>query len=60
MGTITGVGVSNHRDPTRAAKEAVKEAMEALSIKKPDFVFMFASVGYNQEKLVKVFGNSLN
>jgi len=53
MYTKAGVGMSHHRNPVMAGREAVETAMKTGDIQKPDFVFMFASVGYNQQALVK-------
>ena len=53
MGTTTGVGYSIHRNPAEAGKEAALKALEQAGIAKPDFVFVFATVGYNQEVLIR-------
>ena len=53
MGTTVGVGYSFHRDPAAAGKEAAQKALEQAKIDKPDFVFVFATVGYNQNILIK-------
>jgi len=53
MGTSVGVGYSFHRDPAVAGKEAARKALEQAKIDKPDFVFVFATVGYNQKVLIK-------
>jgi hypothetical protein len=52
MGTSVGVGYSFHRNPSEAGKEASLKAMEHAGIQAPDFVFVFATVGYNQELLI--------
>jgi hypothetical protein len=52
VGTRVGVGMSHHHNPKQAGKEAVEHAMKSGDIRTPDFVFMFASVGYNQEVLI--------
>lgn len=53
MGTQAGVGVSHHRNPKLAAQQACDAARTRASIEgRPDFVFMFASVGYPQQILV--------
>ena len=53
MYTNTGVGISHHRNPKVAAKEALNKALnDGQIIDNPDFVFMFATVGYNQQQLV--------
>lgn len=53
MGTKAGVGRSLHKNPQVAGKEAVEQALAHAAIGKPDFVFLFATVGYNQQALVK-------
>ena len=53
MSTKAGVGMSHHRNPMMAGREAVEMALKNGGIEKPDFVFMFATVGYNQPALVK-------
>jgi hypothetical protein len=52
MGTKAGVGMSHHRNPRVAGQEAAEKALEAAGLKQPDFVFMFASVGYDQRALL--------
>lgn len=49
-----GVGVSQHRNPKVAGRTAVEQALQqaGLAQDRPDFVFMFASVGYNQAALL--------
>ncbi len=54
MNIKAGVGTSYHRNVTVAGQEAVEQALQETGIEKPDFVFMFASTGYNQQKLVDV------
>ncbi|MBU0500935.1 MAG: FIST C-terminal domain-containing protein [Gammaproteobacteria bacterium] len=54
MFTKSGVGVSHHRNPKVAAREACEAALKRAGIEgHPDFVFMFASVGYDQRVLVE-------
>ena len=53
MGTTAGVGYSIHRNPSEAGKEAALKALQQAGIAKPDFVFVFATVGYNQEILIR-------
>jgi hypothetical protein len=53
VGTQAGVGMSHHRNPKRAAKEATEAALGQAGIEHPDFVFLFASIAYNQQVLVK-------
>lgn len=52
MAIQAGVGMSHHRNPKVAGQEAVQKALEAAGIEKPDFVFMFATDGYNQQALL--------
>ncbi|MER7578147.1 FIST N-terminal domain-containing protein [Streptomyces sp. NPDC126514] len=53
MTTTVGTGVSHHRNPRVAAQEAVREALATSGIITPSFVFVFATVGYNQHTLIK-------
>lgn len=53
MGTSVGVGYSEHRNPAEAGKEAAVLALERAGIAKPDFVIVFATVGYNQQVLIR-------
>ncbi len=53
MGTSVGVGFSVHRNPEEAGKEAAMKALEQGGFTKPDFVFVFATVGYNQQLLIR-------
>src|SRR5918912_3987935 len=48
-----GVGMSRHHDPNVAGREAAEQALEKAGIDKPDFVFMFASIGYDQHSLLR-------
>src|SRR5918992_3364562 len=48
-----GVGMSRHHNPTVAGREAAEQALEKAGISKPDFVFMFGSIGYDQRTLVR-------
>src|ERR671916_96212 len=48
-----GVGMSRHHNPTVAGREAAEQALERAAVDKPDFVFMFASIGYEQHSLVQ-------
>ena len=52
MGTLTEVGVSHQRNVVKAAQEAVKKAFLAAGTEEPDFVLLFASLGYDPEKLL--------
>lgn len=53
MGTSVGVGFSDHRNPLQAGKEAARKALGQAGVAKPDFVFVFATVGYNQPALIR-------
>ncbi len=53
MGLVTGVGFSNHRNPSEAGKEAALAALKDAGVEKPDFVFLFGTVGYKQEALLR-------
>ena len=53
MGTRVGVGFSRLRNPEAAGREAVSAALAQAGVDKPDFVFLFATVGYDQERLVR-------
>lgn len=52
METAVGVGYSVKRNPAEAGKEAAMKALAQAGIAKPDFVFVFATVGYNQKILI--------
>jgi hypothetical protein len=53
MGIQAGVGLSHHRNPQVAGQEAVRQALGAAGIEKPDFVFLFGTVGYDQHALLR-------
>jgi len=53
MATKAGVGMSRHHDPNIAGREAAEQALKKAGVSKPDFVFMFASIGYEQHSLVQ-------
>ena len=48
-----GVGMSRHHNPNVAGREAAEQALEKAGLEKPHFVFMFATVGYDQRSLVR-------
>jgi hypothetical protein len=52
MATRAGVGMSRHHNPNVAGREAAEQALEKAGVGKPDFVFMFATVGYEQRSLL--------
>jgi hypothetical protein len=51
--TKAGVGMSRHHNPNVAGREAAEQALEKAGVHRPDFVFMFASVGYHQRSLLR-------
>lgn len=53
MDTKAGVGMSHHRNPLVAGREAVDAALKSGGMERADFVFMFATVGYNPQALLK-------
>jgi hypothetical protein len=52
MTTRAGVGTSYHHSPTIAGHEAAEKALRNADVSKPDFVFMFATIGYDQRSLL--------
>jgi hypothetical protein len=48
-----GVGMSRLHNPNVAGREAAQQALKKAGVSKPDFVFMFASIGYDQPSLVR-------
>jgi hypothetical protein len=53
MTTKAGVGMSRHHNPNVAGREAAQQALEKAGVDKPDFVFMFGSIGYDQRTLLQ-------
>src|SRR5215216_2411237 len=53
MSINAGVGMSQHHNPNVAGREAAEQALQKVGVSKPDFVFMFASIGYDQPSLVR-------
>src|SRR3712207_8097530 len=53
MSTKAGVGMSHHHNPNLAGREAAEQALEKAGVDRPDFIFMFASIGYDQHSLVR-------
>src|SRR5215213_5852580 len=53
LATRAGVGMSRHHNPNVAGREAAEQALEKAGVSKPDFVFMFGSIGYDQHSLVR-------
>jgi hypothetical protein len=54
MATKAGVGMSRHHNPNIAGREAAEQALQNAGVHRPDFVFMFASIGYDQHSLLRV------
>src|SRR5215218_1000816 len=54
MTTKAGVGMSRHHNPIVAGREAAEQALQKAGVDRPDFVFMFASFGYDQHSLLGV------
>src|SRR5215213_4814278 len=53
MATKAGVGTSHHHNPDVAGREAAEQALKEAGVAKPDFVFLFASIGYDQRSLLR-------
>src|SRR5215208_4702011 len=53
LATRAGVGMSRHLNPNVAGREAAEQALQKAGISKPDFVFMFASIGYDQHSVLR-------
>src|SRR5215210_5923732 len=53
MTTKVGVGTSHHHNPNVAGREAAEQALQKAGVDRPDFVFMFASIGYDQHSLLR-------
>jgi hypothetical protein len=53
MATRAGVGMSHHHNPNVAGREAAEQALQKAGVAKADFVFMFASIGYDQRSLLR-------
>src|SRR5919107_1343077 len=53
MTTRAGVGMSRHHNPNVAGREAAEQALEKAGVERPDFVFMFASIGYDQRSMLR-------
>src|SRR5215208_3202908 len=54
VATKAGVGMSRHHNPNGAGREAAEQALQNAGLVKPDFVFVFGSIGYDQRSLVRV------
>jgi hypothetical protein len=53
MTTRAGVGMSRHHNPHVAGRDAAEQALEQAGVERPDFVFMFASIGYDQRSMLR-------
>src|ERR687894_601947 len=53
MTTKAAVGTSYHHNPNVAGREAAEQALRNAGVSKPDFVFMFATVGYDQRSVLQ-------
>src|SRR5215213_10219358 len=53
MTTKAGVGMSYHHNPNVAGRDAAEQALQKAGLSKPDFVFVFGSIGYDQQSLVR-------
>src|SRR5215216_7984640 len=53
MITKAGVGMSQHHNPSVAGREAAEQALQKAGVERPDFVFRFASIGYDQHSLLR-------
>jgi hypothetical protein len=53
MATRAGVGMSRHHNPNVAGRDAAEQALEKAGVDRPDFVFMFASIGYDQHSVLR-------
>src|SRR5215211_3751119 len=54
MAIKAGVGMSRNHNPSVAGREAAQQALQKAGVAKPDFIFMFASIGYDQHSLLRV------
>jgi hypothetical protein len=53
MSTKAGVGMSRNHNPNVAGREAAEQALKKAGVAKQDFVFMFASIGYDQHSVLR-------
>src|SRR5215213_5873827 len=58
MITTAGVGTSHHHNPNVAGREAAEQALKEAGLNRPEFVFMFASIGYDQQSLLRAVRES--
>src|SRR5918994_4972145 len=45
--------MSRHHNPNVAGREAAEQALQKADVDEPEFVFMFASIGYDQHSLLQ-------
>ena len=45
--------LSRQHNPNLAGREAAEQALEKAGVEKPAFVFMFASIGYDQYSVLR-------
>jgi hypothetical protein len=50
--------MSRNHNPSVAGREAAEQALQKAGVAKPDFVFMFGSIGYDQHSLVRAVRES--
>src|SRR5215203_3522500 len=48
-----GVGMGRHHNPNLAGREAAEQALKKAGVDRPDFVFMFGSIGYDQQSVLR-------
>src|SRR5918998_618151 len=53
MAIKAGVGMSQHHNPNIAGRQAAEQALTKAGVDRPDFVFMFASIGYDQHSVLR-------
>jgi hypothetical protein len=53
MAIKAGVGMSRHHNPKLAGREAAEQALKQAGVDRPDFIFMFGSIGYDQHSLLR-------
>lgn len=52
MSTYSSVSISHHRNPVEAGNEVVSNIQQELNGQTPDIIFLFATVGYDQQILL--------
>ena len=53
MSTQVGVGVSTNKNEKTAGNEAARQALQKMGGPKADFVLVFATTGYDQQRLAE-------